>query len=188
MLKRKSFLAFALTSCLLLPGGAALASEEVDEIEDLAGLLTKDESGQDVLYVMEGHGEEVLKALGAKLSADRKSYEAVVNDVLVKFPRIDVLFPGFFPQVLCNSRTVRVYRNAACRQTQLASVGRCLLTLFPSGYSRIHQNAVRKCGPGLGYCVEYNQTYRFRYNYGIGNSSCFGSPISISPLASDFIC
>lgn len=184
MLRSKSFLALALTSCLLLLGGTAQAAEQLDDFEDLAGLLTKDSSDQNVLYAMEGHTEEVLSALGAKPTGDGKTYEAVVDRATVRFQLAPVAYPAFFIQLVCATSSVRVYRNATCVQTQAASLSPCFPFLYPT-YARFQQNAVRKCQPGIGYCVEHNQAYQFRRNY--SNSACSGL-YSVTTLSYAFIC
>src|SRR5688500_2724271 len=145
MLKSKSFLALALTSCLLLLGSAAHAAEELNDFEDLAGLLAKDASGKDVLYAMDGHSDEVLTARGAKLvTGERDLYEALVDKETVRFQLVPVAYPAFFLQLVCADGVVRVYRNATCVQTQAASLSPCFPFFYPY-YAKFAQNTVRKC-------------------------------------------
>lgn len=176
MLRSKPVLALALTSFLLSLGGVARAQEdpiapsasgeELNDFYDLAGVLTVDSSGKNVLYATPQESNDVLSALGARpVSADQ--YEALVAGQAVTFQLLPVAYPVFYlppGSLVCANGTVRVYRNAACATLQPALTTGCL----PAGngnHVRYSQRSLRKCKQGTGFCVEVNQVFSTQSTY-----------------------
>jgi hypothetical protein len=175
MLRSKPVLALALTSCLLLLGGAARAqkdpvdasaSGELDDFQDLAGVLTVDGSGKNTLYATPHEASDVLSALGARqINVDQ--YQALVSGSTVTFQLATVAYPVFYlppGSLVCANSMVRVYRNASCGALLPAFMSACL----PAGngnYVRYSHGPLRKCKQGVGFCVEVNQIYSTQWTY-----------------------
>ncbi len=176
--------------CLVIPGRAAQAqtNEEVDPVNDLAGLLTPpaDSSSKGTLYVIPSDQDRVLAALNAKPTSS-DTYRATINGVSVEFTAVLAPFPAIFlppGDLICASSTVRVYKNARCVLTFPGVTTACLGIAGGSSAKTVF-NPIRKCLRGTALCVEISQVTWTRTTYfGV---SC-APPITGITTGSGFSC
>lgn len=172
--KSKSFLAGIIATGLLLGGGAAWAqtSDDVDPVNDLAGLVLPNSDGTTgTLYTTSGERSSILGALGATTVDSTHSRITITNSTgtttTITVAIVIAVFPALFlppGDLICANNVVRVYRNSSCRLIFPATSSGC----FPftgGNFARVTTIPYRKCKRGVGFCIEVNRIYSTRTVY-----------------------
>jgi hypothetical protein len=163
---------FALIVCLSGPAVQAQTGEDIDPVNDLAGLLvpssdpSSDGTTSGTLYVMPDQQDSVLAALNATPTG-KDTYNATINGISVTFTAVLAVLPAIFippGDLICANSTVRVYKNARCLLTFPGFTTACIG--LPGGSSaRTTFNPIRTCRRGTAICVEVWQVTSMRTTY-----------------------
>lgn len=187
----KLLAAFSLTLCLCVSGTAAWAQEgdDVDPVKDVAGLLVPDSSspGKGVLYTTSHEEKDVLDLLRAT-AIGPDQYRATINGVSIQFLVLRAILPGFYlppGDLICQTGTVKVYRNSTCTTTITGGSSGC--SPYTNGnHATLSYNPTKKCKRGTGYCIEVNRVLWTRNIY--FDNQCSPSQFLGSQHGYDFMC